>query len=241
MNKLDFNISNKPSQDDGVRDTKSVNVTSFENPDLKSQKVEINSQEHDKTNDHDLEKNEKWDLFVDNLTGAFEEARTEFAKDAVEITELREIANQIVEKVKVIIEPGQTSMELQLKPEHLGNINLSISSKDGSMIAHFSVENELVKEAIESQVQILKDALNEQQVKVEAIEVTVQNYEFQQKGRDSEYKKQESSYKKSKNKISLNEALAMDELIEEQPMEINTIGITGQQMLEAGLQIDYTA
>lgn len=102
-----------------------------------------------------------------------------FTEQIANVRQMQEITEQIVEKIKITINPSQTSMELQLNPENLGRVNLSVIYKEGVMTAHFTAQNEAVKEALESQMQTLKDNFNAQGLKVEAIEVTVSNFGFE--------------------------------------------------------------
>ncbi len=93
--------------------------------------------------------------------------------------QVREIANQIMEHIKITIRPEQTNMELQLNPEHLGRVNLTITEKEGMMTAQFTTQTEVAKEAIESQMTALRESLQNQGIKVEAIEVTVSEFDFE--------------------------------------------------------------
>ncbi len=93
--------------------------------------------------------------------------------------QVREIANQIMEQIKITIRPEQTNMELQLNPEHLGRVHLTITEKEGMMTAQFTTQTEIAKEAIESQMTALKESLQNQGIKVEAIEVTVSEFGFE--------------------------------------------------------------
>ncbi len=93
--------------------------------------------------------------------------------------QVREIANQIMEHIKITIRPEQTNMELQLNPEHLGRVNLTITEKEGMMTAQFTTQSEVAKEAIESQMTALRESLQNQGIKVEAIEVTVSEFGFE--------------------------------------------------------------
>ena len=93
--------------------------------------------------------------------------------------QVREIANQIMEQIKITIRPEQTNMELQLNPEHLGRVNLTITEKEGMMTAQFTTQTEVAKEAIESQMAALRESLQNQGIKVEAIEVTVSEFGFE--------------------------------------------------------------
>ncbi len=125
------------------------------------------------------------DMFIQNLAVKGNENTMNFTEQIANVRQMQEITNQIVEQIKIMIKPDQTSMELQLNPESLGKINLSVVAKDGIMTAHFTTQNELAKEAIESQMQVLKDNLNNQGLKVESIEVTVSNFTFDQSSQAS--------------------------------------------------------
>ena len=92
--------------------------------------------------------------------------------------ELYDIARQIIDQVKIQIRPDNTRMELQLNPEHLGKVELEITSKNGELSARLNVQNDHVKEAVESQMQVLRETLEIQGLKVENIEVTVAEFGF---------------------------------------------------------------
>lgn len=116
-------------------------------------------------------------VFIDALANhaAGETAEASLATAA----QVREIANQIMEQMKITIRPEQTNMELQLNPEHLGRVNLTITEKEGMMTAQFTTQTEVAKEAIESQMTALRESLQNQGIKVEAIEVTVSEFGFE--------------------------------------------------------------
>ena len=122
--------------------------------------------------------------FLENLTMSTQTTVTGQAaltEEAVtSVAQMREIVDQIVEKIKVVIQPEQTNMELQLNPEHLGRVHLTITEKEGMMTAQFAAETHAAKEAIESQLVQLREALQEQGLKVESIEVMVSDFSFHQ-------------------------------------------------------------
>lgn len=126
------------------------------------------------------------DIFVQNLANAAEQNAPVSMDAAVSrIQTMQNIVDQVVEQIKVHINQNSTSMELMLHPESLGKVNLIIeSAKDGQLTATFSTQNEMAKAALESQMQTLKENLNQQGMKVNAIEVTVSNFgqEFNQGG-----------------------------------------------------------
>ena len=116
-------------------------------------------------------------VFIDALAN---HAVNESGELNPEVTaQVREIANQIMEQIKITIRPEQTNMELQLNPEHLGRVHLTITEKEGMMTAQFTTQTEVAKEAIESQMAALRESLQNQGIKVEAIEVTVSEFGFE--------------------------------------------------------------
>ncbi len=185
-----------------------------------------------KNDNQELKAAEQFEAFLNNLSNTSSTNQVSFNGNMVQVTEIREIANQIIERIRVTIQPEQTSMELQLNPEHLGKVNLSVQSKNGVMTAQFVVQNEISREAIESQLHTLKETLDQQGIKVEAIEVTVAAYSFQQ-NKESASDQAETKQGQNSHKISLEEAIGMTEETE----DMDTQDITGVR----GSQIDYTA
>lgn len=153
-------------------------------------------------------------------------------------TDFEGIVRQIVEQIKVEIKPDVSSMELQLNPENLGKVNLHVSSKEGVITAQFFVQNETVKAMMEGQLMVLREAMNEQGVKVEAVEVTVETGQF---GRSleqhSEQQKQEAE-KQAKSyqhkAINLLEGFDEETLNEEELLRAHI-------MRESGNSVDMNA
>lgn len=83
------------------------------------------------------------------------------------------IFGQITQKAKLLITPGTTEMQIQLKPDFLGKMNLSITSENGLVTAKFNTESYRVKEVIEANLNTLKDSLAQQGVKVDQLVVNV--------------------------------------------------------------------
>jgi len=101
--------------------------------------------------------------------------------DAVQnnqLSQLRNIANQVIESIKVNVKPDTTGLEIQLNPEHLGKVNVAIELREGIATANFIVRNEMARLALEVQMQDLKDTFEQQGIKVEAVEVTVSDFSF---------------------------------------------------------------
>lgn len=132
--------------------------------------------------------------FVSGLENALKTADIDMP--VMEGVTVRDIVYQLVDAVKVEISPENTSLEVHLNPESLGRVNLSIQQKDGVMTAQIATENQVSKEALESQLQILKDNIEAQGIKVEAIEVTVSSFIFaDSKNAESDSREQESAGK----------------------------------------------
>lgn len=172
--------------------------------------------------------------FVDNLVKTSQVTKPDFNGNMVQVTELRDIANQIIDRIRISVTTDQKSMELQLNPENLGKVNLTVQSKNGVMTAQFVVQNEICKEAIESQMNTLKETLSSQGIKVEAIEVTVSSYAFDQGNNESQNTNSEAQKEKSGKKITLEEAMNMTET----PADETITEIANASL---GSQIDYTA
>lgn len=90
-----------------------------------------------------------------------------------------DIMEQVVEKLKVTITEGLSSMEMTLNPENLGKVYLQISAREGAVHAQIAAANEAVKNVLEAQVAEIQEHLNQAGVKVEAIDVTVAAHEFE--------------------------------------------------------------
>lgn len=180
----------------------------------------------------DSDINTQLDGYFNNLINLSQNSSINPETTLESIKNFRDIVNQIVEQLKIVINSEQTSMELQLNPESLGKINLSLVSKDGVMTAHFTTQNEVTKEAIESQMQILKDNLNSQGLKVESIEVTVSNFEF---GQNSQAFANDNQSNNSQNRGFIQ----FDEDLESPKNE--DITLINDLMEQMGSSVSYTA
>lgn len=155
--------------------------------------------------------------------------------------ESQDIMNQILDYMKIQLKPEMNHLEMQLHPENLGTLHIQITSRGNEVTAQFHVQSEAVRAAIEGQIVELKEALKEQGIKVEAVEVNVQSNAFesalwQGQGRDeSAY---EDSAKKSSSRRSIN-LNALDEDFEEEATEEDKLA--AEMMRVNGGTVDYTA
>ena len=114
--------------------------------------------------------------FIQGLENALQV--TDIDMPVAEGVTVRDIVYQVVDAIRVNISAESTSLEMNLNPENLGRVSLNIQSRDGVMTAQITAENDTARAAIESQLQILKDNIEAQGVRVEAIEVTVSSFSF---------------------------------------------------------------
>ncbi len=138
-----------------------------------------------------------------------------------------DILRQIVEQVRVNMNQQQTSMELQLYPEHLGRIQINVVSKEGVMTASIVAETEAAKQAIEAGLLNLKEAMEQQDLKVEAIEVMVSTMGFEQ-GEEQQQSFDEKGSSNPRRKIDLSEL--GDEVTVDEEAEIEKMKATGSSV-----------
>lgn len=85
------------------------------------------------------------------------------------------VTNQVIMKVKLMAGENKQEMEMHLKPDSLGKLSLKIIHERGEILAKITAENEQVKGIIESNMQMLKDALEKSGFNVQSLSVSVGN------------------------------------------------------------------
>lgn len=164
----------------------------------------------------------------------------ESASEFAEQLDVSNIIRQIAEYSRVTIANNATTMEMQLNPENLGKIYLELTSKNGVVSAHITAQNEVVKEALESQIADLRQNLNQAGVKVEAVEVTVGSHEFERnleqnaKREEQQGEEQEKAAKQTRH-INLNNLDELSGLMTEEET------LVAQMMADQGNSVDFTA
>ena len=113
-----------------------------------------------------------------DLQGAREVQDVPMSNQSVQIIE------QIVRQIRVSVTDTTSTMEMQLNPESLGKVLLTISAKEGMMTANFTVQTEEARLALESQMYQLRDTLEQKEIKVEAVSISVSDFSFTQGGGD---------------------------------------------------------
>lgn len=150
-------------------------------------------------------------------------------------TDTDSIMRQVTDYVKVHISEDVTKMEIELHPASLGTVNMQINSQNGQITAHLTVQNELVKSVLETQMIKLQETFDEQGTKVSAIEVTVAEYSLNSQN-DNNYSEERNgrNYGSKKKGINLNEIGSLDELDEEEQLEAKVMEMNGSS-------VNYTA
>lgn len=175
-----------------------------------------------------------YNKFITNLEKSLGIDEGSLLKEVSNIKEMREIVNQIIDKIKVNINKDSTTMKLNLNPEHLGKVELAVTSKAGVMTAEFVVENKTAKEAIEKGLPALIEKFEEQGLKVEAVEVSISDYDFtrqQGEGRQANDYSHSDKKKKRGGKINMDDMVIEDEPPVARQRERKVMSSTG---------IDYT-
>ena len=155
-----------------------------------------------------------------------------------------DVINQINEYMKTQIKADMSTLEMQLNPANLGAVNVALSSKDGNVTAQFTTQSELVKAALESQIMILKENLEQAGVKVNAVEVSVESHAFernldeqgQNNGQEAK-EEEEKRLRKATRRLNINDLFADDNSVELSEEE----SLTAEMMQADGNVMDYKA
>jgi len=150
-------------------------------------------------------------------------------------TDTQDIMNQIMDHMKLQLNADTKSLEMQLHPESLGTLHVQIASKGGVVTANFITQNETVKAALESQMVQLRETFEEQGVKIEAIEVTVQTHEFERNLEQGRGRQQQDPQRRNRaRRTNLNDPVTMEELEEEEELAAKVRAANGST-------VEYTA
>lgn len=158
------------SSDEVVEENNDITPNQNVNQQTKETSAE---QSHSGRGEDKKESEKEIKVTVLDTSNGVSQTKVNFMDQLTQTPAAKEIIHQIVKEIKVKISPNQTSMEMVLTPETLGRVNLTVAAKHGVMTAHLVTETQMAKEAIESQLSVLKEALEAQGLEVEEVEVTV--------------------------------------------------------------------
>ena len=176
--------------------------------------------------------------FIQNLNQAVNDTVQVAKPESVRMQQMVDIVNQVVERIKVSIGTESTSMEMQLNPEHLGKLLLNVSSKNGVMTAVFSVQSEEAKAALESQMYTLRENLELRELKVDAVEVNVSDFDFSH----SDQQTMNGDQSKADNGNGRQMKFEFDDESSEEAVSNEEKEVVRKQVMrDNGSQIDFTA
>lgn len=149
-----------------------------------------------------------------------------------------DIIRQIVDSMSISNTTEESAINLQLTPESLGRMYINVSQKNSEISARIAVSNEAVKEALQTQMVNLKEALNNSGIRVNEVEITVASHEFERNleqgaANDSSQQESTNSYNGSNSSDSGIDSDMMQDRAEER--------LVTQIMRDNGNSVDFTA
>ena len=172
--------------------------------------------------------------FVENLTQA---VATENVSATSHIQQMIDIVHQVVERIQTTIQSETTTMEMQLNPESLGKVLLTVSDKNGVMTANFTVQTDEAREALESQLQVLRENLEQKNLKVESVEVSVSDFDFTQNNQMGSGDQKDLQHGDGKRRNFRFD----EEEQEEELAQVEAERVRRSVMRDSGSSVDYTA
>lgn len=218
-------------------------VTSGENTDKSQTKVQadrsLDNSDERVLQHEDVEHSDNSVLHVSvseqlNTDTSFELSQSQ-SRSRVDTTD---IIRQIVDSISISNTTEESAIELQLTPESLGRMYINVSQKNSEITARIAVSNEAVKEALQTQMVNLKEALNNSGIRVNEVEITVASHEFErnlEQGAANDSRQQEST--NSYNGSSSSDRGIDSDMMQERADE----RLVTQIMRDNGNSVDFTA
>lgn len=149
--------------------------------------------------------------FTQQISQTFESVFTANSETASPV----DIVRQVVDAIKLTNTQTLQRMEIQLNPENLGKVNVMVTVREGVVTAQITAQNEQVKQALENQMVTLKENFQNQGVKVDAVEVTVQSHGFEANQNFAEQEQQKETGKARRIRLDDLAELEGGEILEE--------------------------
>ena len=201
-------------------------------PAAQSQKTKESS-----VNEH--AQNMEFQVRAEQQTVAPEEVNKVASRTTIDV---QDIMNQITEFAKVNLSPENSSIEMQLNPENLGKVYLHIAAtKEGNITAELEVSSETVKTAFEEQIADLRTSLNQQGIKVDAVEVTIASHEFERNLEQNAAGEEQQGSQREESGRTAGRRLFRGELDELSGLMNEEEALAAQIMKDHGNTMDVTA
>ena len=155
------------------------------------------------------------------------------------LSDPEQIAEQVIEHIKSNVREDFSSLEMTLNPASLGHVAINLVNNAGNVTAQFITENDAARSAIEGQVAILRQNLEQQGVKIDAVEVTVSSHAFEQNleqgndGQSEAENMEQEKLRRQTRKIDLGEYADIPEDLSEEDR------VTADMMQADGGRMDY--
>ena len=204
----------------------------MDEPAAQSQKTKESS-----VNEHP--QNMEFQVRAEQQTAAPEEVNTVASRTTIDV---QDIMNQITEFAKVNLSLENSSIEMQLNPENLGKVYLHIAAtKEGNITAELAVSSETVKTALEAQIADLRTSLNQQGIKVDAVEVTIASHEFERNLEQNAAGEEQQGSQREESGRTTGRRLFRGELDELSGLMNEEEALAAQIMKDHGNTMDVTA
>lgn len=204
----------------------------MDEPAAQSQKTKESS-----VNEH--AQNMEFQVRAEQQTVAPEEVNKVASRTTIDV---QDIMNQITEFAKVNLSPENSSIEMQLNPENLGKVYLHIAAtKEGNITAELAVSSETVKTALEAQIADLRTSLNQQGIKVDAVEVTIASHEFERNLEQNASGEEQQGSQREESGRTAGRRLFRGELDELSGLMNEEEALAAQIMKDHGNTMDVTA
>ncbi|MCH5280704.1 MAG: flagellar hook-length control protein FliK [Lachnospiraceae bacterium] len=155
-----------------------------------------------------------------------------------------EILDQIADYVKIHHSEGLSEMEISLNPESLGRVYLQVAAKEGVITATIAAQNETVRDALMVQALTLKEELNQQGLKVEAVEVTIESHEFERNtdngGEQAKDLYEQQVQKQTRRRLVIENLAQAEEMLENEELSADE-RLQIDMMARNGGTVDFTA
>lgn len=183
--------------------------------------------------------NMEFQVRAEQQTAAPEEVNKVASRTTIDV---QDIMNQITEFAKVNLSPENSSIEMQLNPENLGKVYLHIAAtKEGNITAELAVSSETVKTALEAQIADLRTSLNQQGIKVDAVEVTIASHEFERNLEQNASGEEQQGSQREESGRTAGRRLFRGELDELSGLMNEEEALAAQIMKDHGNTMDVTA
>ena len=204
----------------------------MDEPAAQSQKTKESS-----VNEH--AQNMEFQVRAEQLAAAPEEVNKVASRTTIDV---QDIMNQITEFAKVNLSSENSSIEMQLNPENLGKVYLHIAAtKEGNITAELTVSSETVKTALEAQIADLRTSLNQQGIKVDAVEVTIASHEFERNLEQNAAGEEQQGSQREESGRTAGRRLFRGELDELSGLMNEEEALAAQIMKDHGNTMDVTA